>query len=47
MGSESSRGEVVFCDGSDVEGLYCGHPRVYIRITEEKQLCPYCGKILS
>jgi uncharacterized Zn-finger protein len=32
----------VSCDGG--EGVY-GHPKVYLRITGEKIMCPYCSRL--
>ncbi|ASI48294.1 hypothetical protein AOV_04880 [Anaplasma ovis str. Haibei] len=46
-GKSCNEEKVTFCDGNDAEGLYPGHPRVYIKITEKKQQCPYCGRVLS
>ncbi len=32
----------VSCDGGD--GAY-GHPKVYLRITDEQIMCPYCSRL--
>jgi uncharacterized Zn-finger protein len=32
----------VSCDGG--EGVY-GHPKVYLKITGEKIMCPYCSRL--
>jgi uncharacterized Zn-finger protein len=32
----------VACDGGDGP---LGHPRVYLRIPQEKVICPYCSRL--
>ncbi|MGN7661207.1 MAG: zinc-finger domain-containing protein [Anaplasma sp.] len=48
MSDKTKNSRTVHCDGNDAEGLYSGHPRVYVKIVEGKNpVCPYCGRVLN
>ncbi|QXK91607.1 zinc-finger domain-containing protein [Neoehrlichia mikurensis] len=41
----NQRKKVVWCSGKGDDDNYVEHPKIYLTLTKEKVVCPYCSKV--